>query len=259
MYGTYTNADTHYFSVGQSALDAIRVCMHTAGKRRVERILDLPCGHGRVLRHLKAAFPDAALTACDLNRDGVDFCARTFGAHPVYGNTEPARTAIDGTFDLIWCGSLLTHFQAAQWLPLLRWFASRLDPGGLLVFTTLGRVPAAWVGRRLASYGLHTGAARTLARAFERKGFGYASYPQTDAYGIAMASPAWVLGEVGRVPTLRVVHYGEALWDAHQDVIACTRMNAAPGDTDYLASAPHHRVLRILGELAGDGLPGSRR
>lgn len=257
MFGSYTDAEAHYFGVGQAAVDLIRLCLQAAGKQQVGHILDLPCGHGRVLRFLKAAFPDATLTACDLNREGVDFCARTFGAHPVYGETDPTRTPIDDTFDLIWCGSLLTHLEAPRWTPFLEWFSSRLAPDGVLVFTTLGRVPAAWVRRGLASYGLSPSAARRLARTFDRKGFGYASYPHTSSYGIAMASPAWMLEQVARVPPLRVVHYAEAVWDDHQDVIACSRMDAAPRDRDYLASPPHHRVLQILAELAGDDPPGS--
>src|SRR5262245_10124406 len=74
-----------YHRVGQSALHCIRLSLEAAGKdpAEVRSILDLPSGHGRVLRYLKAAFPDAALTACDLSRDGVDFCAATFGARAV--------------------------------------------------------------------------------------------------------------------------------------------------------------------------------
>ena len=57
----------------------------------VKRILDLPCGHGRVLRYLSAAFPEAEITACDIMREGVDFCASTFGAIPVYSQDDPQQ------------------------------------------------------------------------------------------------------------------------------------------------------------------------
>jgi SAM-dependent methyltransferase len=257
MRGAYTDAAAHYFHVGESAIDAIRLSMRAAGKDRVERVLDLPCGHGRVLRHLKATFPQAALTACDVNRDGVDFCARTFGARAAYGDEDPWRNRIDDTFDLVWCGSLLTHVGAERWQPFLRWFASRLESRGLLVFTTLGRLPAAWLRRQLATYGLAASAARKLGRAFARKGFGYANYPHASTYGIALASPAWVAGQLGRIPELRLVHYAEAAWDDHQDIVACVRMEAAPEATDYLACGPHGRVIRILRELSGNGPPAS--
>src|SRR6476620_8602013 len=74
-----------YFSAGRSAVACINLAMHAAQKSAsdVTRILDLPCGHGRILRYLKAAFPEAEITACDIRRDAVDFCASTFGAVPV--------------------------------------------------------------------------------------------------------------------------------------------------------------------------------
>ncbi len=252
MYGAYPDAAAHYFQVGASAVDGIRLCMRAAGKDGVQRILDLPCGHGRVLRHLKATFPEAALTACDVNRDGADFCARTFGARPVYGEQDPGQNRIDDTFDLIWCGSLLTHVDDAYWQPFLRWFGARLEPRGLLVFTTLGRLPAAWIRRELASYGLGAGAARKVSRTFARNGFGYANYPHASNYGIALASPAWVVSQLDRMPELRLVHYAEAAWDDHQDIVACVRMETTPDAADYLAGGPHRRVLRILRELSGD-------
>ena len=80
------------------------------------RILDFPCGHGRVLRYLRAEFPQAEITACDLLRDGVDFCAANFGAIPVYSDPDPSRIGLPrDAFDLIWVGSLFTHFDAARW------------------------------------------------------------------------------------------------------------------------------------------------
>ena len=47
-----------------------------ASRHGFESILDFGCGFGRVLRMLKAAYPEARLTAADVKREGVDFCAR---------------------------------------------------------------------------------------------------------------------------------------------------------------------------------------
>ena len=54
----------HYFGVGADALKLVLQAMSLAGKGDISSILDLPCGHGRVLRYLKAEFPQALLTAC---------------------------------------------------------------------------------------------------------------------------------------------------------------------------------------------------
>src|SRR5438874_12247978 len=55
----YNTDPRYYFFWGQQAMKSVRLAMLVAGKTAVRKILDLPCGHGRVLRTLKAAFPDA--------------------------------------------------------------------------------------------------------------------------------------------------------------------------------------------------------
>src|SRR6185436_1772186 len=98
-----------YLNSGRRGLECIRLGMMAAGQTEVQSALDLPSGHGRVLRWIKAEFPAARLGACDIDRDGVDFCAATFGASPVYGREDPAEVEIDDPYDLIWSGSLFTH------------------------------------------------------------------------------------------------------------------------------------------------------
>jgi SAM-dependent methyltransferase len=80
----FTGNDVHYFDVGESALHCIETGLFAAqrSKSTVRKVLDLPCGHGRVMRFRRKAFPNAELTACDLNRDGVEYCAKSFGAVP---------------------------------------------------------------------------------------------------------------------------------------------------------------------------------
>ena len=77
-----------YFESGRSALRCIQLAMLAAGKTSITNALDFPSGFGRSLRTLTEAFPDATFTACDLTRAGVDFCARTFGATPIYSHTR---------------------------------------------------------------------------------------------------------------------------------------------------------------------------
>jgi SAM-dependent methyltransferase len=219
----------HYFGVGASALRCIAIALLAAGKdpRAVHRVLDLPCGHGRVLRSLRAAFPDAALTACDLDRAAVDFCVRELSAVPVYSHADPERVELVGDFDLIWCGSLLTHLDAPRWEPFLRLLASRLAPQGVLVVTTHGRIVPLRIARGW-DYGLGVDSLRRLVLDYEHRGFGFVEYPGQPGYGISIASPAWTLGRLDLHPELRVVAFAEAAWDDHQDVIAWARYPLAP-------------------------------
>lgn len=191
-----------------------------AAREEPKRILDLPCGHGRVLRMLKAAFPKAELTACDLERDGVDFCACTFGATPVYSTPDFSDIQLPGTFDLIWVGSLFTHLQLEGWAALMRLLMPALEREGLLVFTTHGRISTKRM-RTGFHYWLDPKDIPQMLDEYEREGFAYRDFPRVEGYGISLSSPAWVMKEILRHGSLTVLSYTEAGWAAHQDVVVC--------------------------------------
>jgi SAM-dependent methyltransferase len=218
----FTGNRDHYFGVGASALRAIRLALESAGIERPTRVLDYACGHGRVLRWIRAEFPEAALVACDLDRPGVDFCAQTFGATPVYGNKDPDLVDVAGPFDLIWSGSLLTHLPERLWGPMLARWSGLLAEGGVMVFTTHGRR----VTHRLRHddiYGQPPESDQRLLDGYTQTGFGYVDYAGEDGYGMSVSSPAWVARTLAGHPGLRLVLFAEAAWDGHQDVVACAR------------------------------------
>jgi SAM-dependent methyltransferase len=246
----YQGAWNHYFNVGVDALHAIGLALMAARKTGVDRILDLPCGHGRVLRSLRAAFPDARITACDIERRGVDFCAATFDAEPVYSQKDPDEIELDGEYDLIWCGSLLTHLNFDYWGKFLALFRRSLAPDGVLVFTTAGRhagvilrsalplfdrVHAAQAGgedagpeyeelvlnRSLSSYNLERDRVERLLGEYDRQGFGYVDYQGQVDYGISLASPSHVFEQLEQLDDTRLILFTERGWDNHQDVTAC--------------------------------------
>ena len=224
----FTGDTGHYFRTGRSALDAITAALRTVGRDTCRSILDLPCGHGRVMRHLRAAFPDAMITACDLNRDAVDYCVRTFDAAGVYADRSVGDTVVAGSFDLIWCGSLLTHLPRPLWGDLLSWFARRLTPDGVLVFTTHGQLSADWIRRGTHTYGIAAGDLPGLLDSYTGTGFGYVPYPGgAPDYGISLSSAQWVLEQVRQQPGLGVVLVKEKGWDNHQDVYACVTADGA--------------------------------
>jgi SAM-dependent methyltransferase len=200
-----------YVDVGRSAIAAITVPMILTGKTTAESVLDLPCGHGRVCRWLRARFPDARIVACDLLREGVDFCAERFGAVPVYSETNPRDIPLEESFDLIWVGSLLTHLDERRWREFLTFFVDRLQPDGLLVFTTSGRWPA-----------LRDTSAPKLRKGFLKRGFAYLPSDVPD-YGTAAVSPAWAMSALMDYDEIRVVTYAERAWNDHQDVVAVTK------------------------------------
>jgi SAM-dependent methyltransferase len=210
----YIGDGAHYFSVGLSALRAIEA----AGAPVSGRILDMPCGHGRVLRFLKARYPAAAIVACDLDADGVAFCADRFEAQPQQSSEDLGSLALPGPFDLIWCGSLVTHLDADAIAALLALFARALASSGVAVVTTHGELVADRL-RAGDTYQLDLAAARAAVDAFDATGFGYADYPWSPGYGVSLTAARWIESAAEHAG-LKVAHMIERGWDDHQDVVA---------------------------------------
>jgi SAM-dependent methyltransferase len=222
---------THYLSVGQSAARCIKTAMMAGGNgtfRSVQRVLDFGCGYGRVLRAMKAMFPTAEFTACDILKDAVDFCSRTFGANAVVSSEHSSAIRLTGQYDLIWCGTLLTQFDAPQFKEFLSMFRSLLSPGGMLVFTTHGPYVANRLSAHRMDYGMSEESVASMLKGYETVGFGYADYPDhvppqlgVSKYGVCISRPSWVCRQVEDIPNLRLVMYTEQAWDNHQDAVAC--------------------------------------
>jgi SAM-dependent methyltransferase len=208
-----------YLSTAQWCLKRMRLSLLAAQKTEVRRVLDLPCGFGRMLRTIKAEFPDAELTACDIDPNAVDYCAETFGATPVYSSTNIDALEIEGPFDLIWCASLFTHLDRAGWVAFLKLFESLLSPGGVLIFTVHGRFVAEQLFRpRFDLYGLTEEEVTEILRDYDETGFGYSDYPAPEEwlasislprnYGISLSSSAWVCELLAKeAPTLDLLTF----------------------------------------------------
>src|SRR5207253_8594991 len=202
-------------------------------------ILDLPSGHGRVLRYMRAAWPDAEIVAMELLAGAPEFCAAAFGARPVR-SANPLWTVetVGNGFDLVWSGSLLTHFDSDAWIPTLRYFRDRLRPGGAAIFTThgersiglLARDPAdvqvisttcgGWTG----DYGVGEADDDMVARARE-EGFAFERYAwdESGKWGVSVSTASWVRATVEAAGGLEFVHHAPQGWFEHQDVWTFTR------------------------------------
>lgn len=240
-----------YFWVTEEALRVVAKAMLMGEKTTLKRILDLPCGHGRVLRGLRAAFPDAEIVACDIDRDGVNFCAGTFGARPVYGDVNPDRIDLGPEkFDLIYCGSLLTHLDAEPFRRFLGMLSRHLAKNGLLVFTTHGRwcvtfhrtvmpftAPEPW---------------QVIEDGFRRDGFGYHDYAELPGYGVSLTSVGWVQGVIEADPSLTTIGIMEKGLGNYQDVFVCQKW---PIDDLYGPMHPKVRPAIYQGETEMRGPP----
>jgi len=202
-----------YLSVSYSAVAQVAHAMSVCGRTSLPRILDFACGHGRVLRALRAAFPEAELTGSDVDRDGVDFCARQFGAVGVYSDPDPARVELKGEYDLIWVGSLLTHLDAPRCLDFLDLFRRHLGERGLLLFSTHGR-------NAVKRWPRGDERMEAIAADFKGEGFGYRSHHGVEGYGTSAFSAAWIAAQLEPWTDLMLVGYVERGLADHQDVVA---------------------------------------
>lgn len=212
-----------YFTAGREALRSIRLAMLAAKITDASKILDFASGAGRVMRYLKAAFPDAELTACDVLEEDLAFCSKVFGATVVEGKLNPDEVEVDGNFDLIWCGSLLSHTDRDDFVGFLGLFDSILSDRGVVVFTAMGRSVAKALRKGTSPLSLSREEAERLLRDYDQTGFGfsYGIHNPDAKLGEAVASPAWVCEQLARTE-LRLLLYLEEWW-LGQDVIACRK------------------------------------
>ena len=217
---TMYNGDLeHYYKVGLSAIRCINEVLRQAKVESVQNILYLPCGYGRELRFLIHRFPEAKITACDIDQPAVDFCSETFGTLAAYSSCEFDEILFDTRFDLIWCGSLITHLNSADTLDLLKLFHRYLVPGGVLIFTTHGNFVATRVQKQEETYGLTKENISILTTSYTENGYGYADYyPKQNGYGISITSPDWIRAQIQQLGGLQEAYFEERGWDNHHDV-----------------------------------------
>jgi SAM-dependent methyltransferase len=210
-----------YLAVGRSALENCEATLAAIGRSfaDVRTCLDLPCGHGRVLRWLGTRINPAGITACDIDRAAVDFCREEFGVTGVYSSDDLDRLALPDEYDLIWVGSLLTHLDPQRCIALLRRTSVALRKGGVLIFTTHGESCLKSPG--LSAYGKRFHVLRTrMETEFHRDGWCYEPYDDCGYYGITLHSEGYVKKLLAtQIPAgLQLVRFQARGWHDHQDV-----------------------------------------
>lgn len=194
-----------YFSSGLNQIaeidDRLRECGHPglAGSRAVA---DFACHYGRMTRSLRAVLPHAAVYACDIDPDAVQFCADELGALPVVTGWRPDEESLPSDLDAIVCISLLTHTPLDHWRYVLRAWARMLRPGAVAAFTFLSESHVdAWLAGEMEHYGSYSDEQRAATvRSLREQGFGFAAltsaYGGQPFYGIAFSKSEVVRREI---------------------------------------------------------------
>jgi SAM-dependent methyltransferase len=222
MFAPVTQAGLdHYLSVGKSAVTNIEETLAACGRSfaDIKTCLDLPCGHGRVLRWLRQKIDPAGISACEIDRQASDFCHEELGAKALYSSDDPKLISFPDRYDLIWVGSLFSHLDSDKSFALFGRFADVLNPGGIMVFTTQGE--SCFTNPGLRGYGKQFPLIEDRLRAeFARDGWCHTPYRPGGYYGMAIYSEAYLKRTMAeRFPgQLRLVRHAARGWDNHQDV-----------------------------------------
>lgn len=211
-----------YWAVGESAMQVICSVLGLSWIASVRRILDLPCGHGRVTRHLRAGFPQAHLYCCDIDGEGADFCAAEFNGIAIHSEPDLTSVKIPDNLDLIWIGSLFTHLDQQRTSTWLSYLVDHLRPNGILVATFHGLFLPEMV---LRAPDLDGASLQVINEGFTATGWGYDNYSGQPDYGFSRSHPATVMKMATDIPETRVIAYVERGWSYNHDVLAIAKQD----------------------------------
>lgn len=218
----------HYFEVGEDALSIVVAALMSNARPFPRTILDFPSGSGRVTRQLRAFFPDAEIWACDVDPEHLRFCEAQFGARTVLSQHDLTKVRFEVAFDLIFCGSLLTHLPVRSAEVALALVSRSLSSSGIGIVTLHGR-HSSHIQRHEWKY-IDDESFAVAERQASATGYGFVEYEaaqqpfgtETD-YGVALARPSWVIARLESDPGIRLLGYGERQWADHQDVVVFGR------------------------------------
>lgn len=219
----------HYFDVGEDALGVIVAALSSAERLFPRTILDFPSGSGRVTRHLRAFFPDAEIWACDIDPEHLRFCAAEFGAKTTLSQHDLTNVRFEVDFDLIFCGSLLTHLPARPATEALSLVSQSLSSTGIGIVTVHGR-HSSYIQQHEWKY-IDDESFVLAEREASATGYGFVGYQgqgrqrfnHGGEYGVSLVKPSWVVARLEDNPAIRVLGYRERQWDDHQDVVVFGR------------------------------------
>lgn len=216
----------NYLRAARSAVDALGAALHATGRdvAMVTSCLDFGCGHGRVLRLLQQHIPGPNITACDLDEEGVRFCAAEFGARPLVSSWDIEDIALQ-SYDLIWSGSVFTHLDVEACDHLLRRLGESLLPGGLLVFSMHGAFSLDNL-EHLYEKG-YANEAQVIRSEVGENGISFRHYDPSwgnfdGSYGMTWHTREYLEARASSLSdgALETAYFAPQGWDHHHDVIA---------------------------------------
>jgi SAM-dependent methyltransferase len=140
VVGTFS---PQFISSGETIVSNLRDMLQRVGRElsSFANILDFGCGCGRVTRTLHYhTDPQQRLYGTDIDPEAIEWCRANYGAIATFDcnpHMPPTRYA-DGTFDLVYSGSVFTHLPEDMQWAWLRELNRITRPGAYLALTFHG-------------------------------------------------------------------------------------------------------------------------
>jgi SAM-dependent methyltransferase len=202
-------AISHYFEQGAESGKKVRNAVDRwMGRRdRPLSILEFASGYGSVTRHAKKELAPHRLTSCDIHEEAVEFLAARLGVQTTLSRTAPEALEFPERYDVIFALSFFSHIPRKTWFRWLSRLHQGLATGGMLLFTTHGRMSLPLSPNAL----------------LEEDGFWFKAVSEQrdlDAsdYGTTITLKKFVDSRIALLQGAEYLYYELAGWWGHQDV-----------------------------------------
>lgn len=168
-------------------------------------VFEFASGYGCVSRHLKN-LDGYRIVSCDIHPQAVRFLQDRIGVEAILSNSDPDKLHVAEKFDVVFALSFFSHMPPVTWGRWVRKLFDIVADGGLLIFTTHGRVGWKAVNRP----------------PLESEGYWFHPISEqkdipTEEYGTMIVTPFYVFDQLRPAGGASPIFFREALWWGTQD------------------------------------------
>jgi SAM-dependent methyltransferase len=201
-------AEDSYFGGGQYDTNMVREVAEKFGVDLANRcVLEFASGYGRITRHF-GDIADNYITA-DIHPEAVKFIRTDLNRNSILSTARHQDFTCDFKFSFIYVLSLFSHLPKESFCGWLETLYQKLNPGGILLFTTHGEAAAS-----KSNY---------LKEILDPiSGFGFvANSEQKDLpaenYGTTVSSKTFVAAVIQKLPEAKILSFKSGVWFGLQD------------------------------------------
>jgi SAM-dependent methyltransferase len=193
----------------------------------LQAALDFGCSSGRVVRVLRAAYPQTRWYGCDPNARAIAWAGGHLQGIEFFVNDDaPPLPLAEGSLDLAYAISIWSHFSPELGLAWFEEMHRLIRPGGHVVCTTHGFTSVAFYAERCLRTPRQSD---EIVGALYRRGWWYApEFGEEGDWGVvnpdwgtAFLSPEWLLTQL--CPRWRVLEFAPGRNQDNQDVYVFQR------------------------------------